>query len=87
MVAILPHPLCLDVTKEDTIEQALDAAALAFGGVDIIVNNAGISTSKGLLDHTVADWDKLYDILVKGQFLVSKAGVRVCANRVLVAIL
>ncbi|HEX8462236.1 MAG TPA: bifunctional aldolase/short-chain dehydrogenase [Segetibacter sp.] len=66
----------LDVTKEDTIEKALDEAALAFGGVDIIVNNAGISTSKPLLDHTIADWDKLYDILVKGQFLVSKAGVK-----------
>lgn len=67
----------LDVTNESTIEKAFDAAALAFGGVDIIVNNAGISTSKGLLDHTVADWDKLYDILVKGQFLVSKFGVKV----------
>lgn len=67
----------LDVTKEDTVEKAFDEAALAFGGVDIIVNNAGISTSKPLLDHTIADWDKLYDILVKGQFLVSKAGVKV----------
>lgn len=67
----------LDVTKEDTIEKAFDDAALAFGGVDIIVNNAGISTSKALLDHTIADWDKLYNILVKGQFLVSKAGVKI----------
>ena len=67
----------LDVTNEATIEKAFDEAALAFGGVDIIVNNAGISTSKALLDHTIADWDKLYDILVKGQFLVSKAGVKV----------
>jgi rhamnulose-1-phosphate aldolase/alcohol dehydrogenase len=67
----------LDVTKEETIDQAFDEAALAFGGVDIIVNNAGISISKGLLDHTIADWDKLYDILVKGQFLVSKAAVKV----------
>jgi len=67
----------LDVTNEETIEKAFDAAALAFGGVDIIVNNAGISTSKALLDHTIEDWDKLYNILVKGQFLVSKAGVKV----------
>lgn len=67
----------LDVTKEETIQNAFDACALAFGGVDIIINNAGISISKGLLDHTIEDWDKLYDILVKGQFLVSKAGVRV----------
>ncbi|MDB5193447.1 MAG: bifunctional aldolase/short-chain dehydrogenase [Segetibacter sp.] len=67
----------LDVTNEQTIEKAFDEVALAFGGVDIIVNNAGISTSKGLLDHTVEDWDKLYNILVKGQFLVSKAGLRI----------
>ena len=67
----------LDVTNEETIEKAFDNAALAFSGVDIIINNAGISTSKALLDHTAEDWDKLYNILVKGQFLVSKAGVRV----------
>jgi rhamnulose-1-phosphate aldolase/alcohol dehydrogenase len=67
----------LDVTNDETIEKAFDAAALAFGGVDIIVNNAGISISKALSDHTIADWDKLYNILVKGQFLVSKAGVNV----------
>ncbi|HLL44943.1 MAG TPA: bifunctional aldolase/short-chain dehydrogenase [Segetibacter sp.] len=67
----------LDVKNEETIEKAFDATALAFGGVDIIINNAGISISKGLLEHTTEDWDKLYNILVKGQFLVSKAGVRV----------
>lgn len=67
----------LDVTNETTIEKAMEGAALAFGGVDIIVNNAGLSISKSLTDHSIADWDKLYDILVKGQFLVSKAGVQV----------
>ena len=67
----------LDVTNLDTINGAMEAAALAFGGVDIIVNNAGISISKSIADHTIADWDKLYDILVKGQFLVSQAGVAV----------
>lgn len=65
----------LDVTNEETIGKAMEGAALAFGGVDIIVNNAGISISKSITDHSIADWDKLYDILVKGQFLVSKAGV------------
>ena len=67
----------LDVTSDATIQDAFNEAALAFGGVDIIINNAGISTSKALLDHSIEDWDKLYDILVKGQFLVSKAGVKV----------
>jgi rhamnulose-1-phosphate aldolase/alcohol dehydrogenase len=67
----------LDVTNEESIEKAFEATALAFGGVDIVVNNAGISISKPITEHTIADWDKLYDILVKGQFLVSKAGVKV----------
>ena len=67
----------LDVTDNATIEKAFAEAALAFGGVDIIVNNAGISTSKSIADHTVEDWDKLYDILVKGQFLVSQSGIEV----------
>ena len=67
----------LDVTDETSVNLAFDEAVLAFGGVDIIVNNAGISISKSLTDHTIADWDKLYDILVKGQFLVSKAAVLV----------
>jgi rhamnulose-1-phosphate aldolase/alcohol dehydrogenase len=65
----------LDVTNAASVHQAFEAAALAFGGVDIVVNNAGISISKSIQDHTVEDWDRLYDILVKGQFLVSQAGV------------
>lgn len=65
----------LNVTDEHSIAKAFDQAALLFGGVDILVNNAGISLSKSITDHTEADWDKVYDILVKGQFLVSKAGI------------
>jgi rhamnulose-1-phosphate aldolase/alcohol dehydrogenase len=67
----------LNVTDAPSIVNAMDAAALAFGGVDIIVNNAGISISKPIQDHTLEDWDRLYDILVKGQFLVTQAGVEV----------
>jgi len=67
----------LDVTKDDTIKNSFEAIALAFGGVDIIVNNAGISISKSITDHSIEDWNKLYDILVKGQFLVSKMGVEI----------
>ena len=65
----------LDVTDNHTIEKAFAVTALAFGGVDIIVNNAGISISKSITDHSIEDWDRLYDILVKGEFLVSKAAV------------
>lgn len=67
----------LDVTKVDTIEETLDNAALAFGGVDIVVNNAGLSISKTIEDHTEADWDLLYDVLVKGQFTVTQKGVAI----------
>jgi rhamnulose-1-phosphate aldolase/alcohol dehydrogenase len=65
----------LNVTNEESIAKAFADATLAFGGVDIVVNNAGTSISKSIADHSVEDWDKLYDILVKGQFLVSKIGV------------
>lgn len=67
----------LNVTDEKSTELALDAACLAFGGVDIVINNAGISISKSIAEHTLEEWDRLYDILVKGQFIVSKAGVEV----------
>lgn len=67
----------LNVTDNQSILDAFDATALAFGGVDIIINNAGISISKPIEDHTIEEWDRLYDILVKGQFLVSKAATAV----------
>jgi rhamnulose-1-phosphate aldolase/alcohol dehydrogenase len=67
----------LNVTDAESTAKALDAACLAFGGVDIVVNNAGISISKSITDHSLEEWDKLYDILVKGQFIVSKAGIEV----------
>ncbi|HRG81433.1 MAG TPA: bifunctional aldolase/short-chain dehydrogenase [Chitinophagaceae bacterium] len=67
----------LNVTDVSTIESAMDDAALAFGGVDIIINNAGISISKSIAEHTIEEWDRLYDILVKGQFLVSQKGVEI----------
>lgn len=67
----------LNVTDAESTEKALDAACLAFGGVDIVVNNAGISISKSIAEHSLEEWDRLYDILVKGQFIVSKAGIEV----------
>jgi rhamnulose-1-phosphate aldolase/alcohol dehydrogenase len=67
----------LDVTKQEEIDEALNVAALAFGGIDIVVNNAGLSISKSIGDHTEKDWDLLYDVLVKGQFFVTQAAVKV----------
>ena len=67
----------LNVTDVASAQAAFDATALAFGGVDLVVNNAGISISKSITEHTIEEWDRLYDILVKGQFIVSQAAVRV----------
>ncbi|MBN8783386.1 MAG: short-chain dehydrogenase [Sphingobacteriales bacterium SCN 48-20] len=67
----------LDVTKPDDITNAYKVAALAFGGADIVVNCAGLSISKPIEEHTSADWDLLYDVLVKGQFMVTQAGVEI----------
>jgi len=67
----------LDVCDEASIENAFKETVLAFGGADIIINNAGISISKSITDHSTADWDRLYDILVKGQYLVSKKGIEI----------
>lgn len=67
----------LDVTDSDQIQQAMEVAALAYGGVDIIINNAGLSISKSIEDHTDNDWDLLYDVLVKGQFRITRAGVEI----------
>lgn len=67
----------LDVTKNETIQNTIKNCLLAFGGLDIIVNNAGLSISKPIEGHTEADWNLLYDVLVKGQFIVTQAGVEV----------
>jgi rhamnulose-1-phosphate aldolase/alcohol dehydrogenase len=66
-----------DVTDAEGITHLFHSAAITFGGVDIIVNCAGLSISKPLEEHTEADWDLLYDVLVKGQFLMTQTGVRI----------
>ena len=65
----------LDVTNAATIQSSAKEAALCFGGLDLIVNNAGLSISKSIEDHTEQDWDLLYDVLVKGQMLVTQSAI------------
>ncbi|MEU6196160.1 bifunctional aldolase/short-chain dehydrogenase [Streptomyces sp. NPDC047061] len=67
----------VDVTDEEQIAAAFRAAALAFGGVDLVVNNAGISISKPLLETSARDWDLQHDIMARGSFLVSREAARV----------
>ncbi|MFD6249059.1 bifunctional aldolase/short-chain dehydrogenase [Streptomyces roseolus] len=67
----------VDVTDEAAIEAAFREALLAFGGVDLVVNNAGISISKPLLETTAGDWDLQHAVMARGSFLVSREAARV----------
>ncbi|AWT46885.1 MULTISPECIES: bifunctional aldolase/short-chain dehydrogenase [Streptomyces] len=67
----------VDVTDEEQIAAAFRAAVLAFDGVDLVVNNAGISISKPLLETSAQDWDLQHDIMARGSFLVSREAARV----------
>lgn len=70
-----------NVADADAIQAALNDAVLAFGGVDLVVNNAGLSLSKPLLETTEKDWDLQHDVMAKGSFLVSKAAARVLIDQ------
>jgi len=70
-----------NVTDERAVAAGVDAALLAFGGLDLVVNNAGLSLSKSLLETTVADWDLQHDVMAKGSFLVSRAAARVLIDQ------
>ncbi|MFC7598405.1 bifunctional aldolase/short-chain dehydrogenase [Terrabacter sp. GCM10028922] len=65
-----------DVTDADQVRAAVDATLLAFGGLDLLVNNAGLSVSKPLLETTEADWDLQHDVMAKGSFLMAQAAAR-----------
>jgi rhamnulose-1-phosphate aldolase/alcohol dehydrogenase len=69
--------IAANVTEEAAVQAAVDATVLAFGGLDLVVNNAGLSLSKALLDTTVADWDLQHNVMAKGSFLVSRAAAKV----------
>ena len=71
----------LDVTNEEQIRVAFEKACLNYAGVDIVVNNAGLSISKSIEDHTEKDLNLLYDVLVKGQFYITQQAVRVMKSQ------
>lgn len=70
-----------NVADADAVQAAIDEAVLAFGGLDLVVNNAGLSLSKPLLETTEKDWDLQHDVMAKGSFLVSKAAARVLIDQ------
>jgi rhamnulose-1-phosphate aldolase/alcohol dehydrogenase len=74
-------PVAVDVTSEEQIADAFRAAVLAFGGVDLVVNCAGISLSRPLLETTARDWDLQHAIMARGSFLVSREAARVMTEQ------
>ena len=73
--------IAANVADAEAVQAALNEAVLAFGGVDLVVNNAGLSLSKPLLETTEKDWDLQHDVMAKGSFLVSKAAARVLIDQ------
>ncbi|WP_426592375.1 bifunctional aldolase/short-chain dehydrogenase [Cellulomonas sp. McL0617] len=65
-----------DVTSEEDIARLIAETSLAFGGVDLVVNNAGLSISKPLLETTTRDWDLQHDVMARGSFLVAREAAR-----------
>src|SRR4051795_4622979 len=73
--------IACDVTDPAQIEAAIRHAVLAFGGVDIVVNNAGLSISKSLFDTTTRDWDLQHDVMARGSFLVARETAKVMRDQ------
>ncbi|MSU89321.1 bifunctional rhamnulose-1-phosphate aldolase/short-chain dehydrogenase [Rhodobacteraceae bacterium 2CG4] len=66
----------MDVTDEDAVAAAFDRAAVAFGGIDILVSNAGIASSAPVEETTLAMWNRNMDILSTGYFIASREAFR-----------
>ncbi|GAA3468651.1 bifunctional aldolase/short-chain dehydrogenase [Nonomuraea roseola] len=69
--------VAVDVTSEEQVVEAVRQAVLAFGGLDLVVNNAGLSLSRALLETTLDDWNLQHDVMARGSFLVSREAARV----------
>ncbi|GAB2499614.1 bifunctional rhamnulose-1-phosphate aldolase/short-chain dehydrogenase [Promicromonospora xylanilytica] len=73
--------VAMDVSSEVAVQAGIRDAVLAFGGVDLVVNNAGLSLSRSLFDTTEADWDLQHNVMAKGSFLVSREAARVLVDQ------
>jgi rhamnulose-1-phosphate aldolase/alcohol dehydrogenase len=67
----------VDVSSPEEVLRAITESVLAFGGVDLVVNNAGLSISKSLEETTIEDWDRQHSVMPRGSFLVSQATAKV----------
>jgi rhamnulose-1-phosphate aldolase/alcohol dehydrogenase len=66
----------VDVTDEAQVIAAVDQGVLAFGSIDLVVNNAGLSISKPLIETSTQDWDIQHDVMARGSFLVSRESAK-----------
>jgi rhamnulose-1-phosphate aldolase/alcohol dehydrogenase len=71
----------VDVADEGSVASALRATSLRFGGVDVVVNNAGLASSAPLLETQPADYDRLHGVMARGSFLVSRAAAEVLVEQ------
>ena len=67
----------MDVTREEQVIAALERTVAEFGGLDVVVNNAGITSAAPVEDTTLAMWNRTFDILSTGYFLVGREGYRI----------
>jgi rhamnulose-1-phosphate aldolase/alcohol dehydrogenase len=74
-------PVAVDVADEAAVREAVAAVCATYGGVDLVVNNAGLSISKPLAETTVDDWDRQHQVMARGSFLVSREAARVAATQ------
>ena len=75
----------VDVGDEGAVRDAIREASATYGGVDLVVNNAGLSISKPLVDTTTDDWDRQHRVMARGSFLVSREAARVMGAQGLTA--
>ena len=69
--------LAMDVTNEASIRAAFEAAVLTWGGLDILVSNAGIAHSAPVAEMSIADWERSFAVNSTGHFLVAREAMRV----------
>ncbi len=66
----------VDVTDEQAVIRAFDEAVLAYGGIDILVSNAGLAAASPFDETTLEEWNRIQDVLAKGYFLVAREAYR-----------
>ncbi|TAK73490.1 MAG: 3-hydroxybutyrate dehydrogenase [Aquabacterium sp.] len=68
--------VAMDVTQEEAVDKGIDEIAAKFGGIDILVSNAGIQIVSPIVDFKFADWKKMLAIHLDGAFLTTRAALR-----------